>query len=736
VALNTVVPSIEISQIQFSIDKIVRPNVKLGKDSQGNGAEKLDLLFLAGHSASAATSQSPHVPEEPEVPLIRVRRGVVTRRNQEVQTGPDVTTFNTRTEILSPSHGCEWNEKEALQDGLAERLPSSQIQVDMLGEEFPISYGGSEYYLKEPKINRHVDRISSVIDKILNDPANENLFHVIIRLQQQVPSPVAKVHGQIISTAKTTRADEVIWPAVSNRYPFLRDDYALPMLRCDLKDESNISLESFYFPPLSAESEQSAVEVVEEALRQQRRENLDEATVKWIAEKLSEYSSTASRRFLNRNLSFEPVGVSLTLDLEFDKWIPDPEDKAKKEEFLNKIQESLAAVLRIPPECLQMAGLQPGSIIVDFNIHPVPNDQRTPMQLYEELAFLISHQPSGVRQWSPPLSSSIRAHLRSGPHKLSRDREQQDLPPAPAPAPAQPSSAQPSSVEVHQDEDLAPPSIELSPERRPQTGASSSSSVRRKPGGHMSLERAAALAVAASQLQVGWTNKSYFFVDGKERKGPVDFQQLCSLYQDRRILPETSVWYKSLGPKWMKLVENSPLHDAIKSAKFSSTGNLLEPLNLSIADEIAATRIQLWWRRILRYRSSLVDRGSSLPSPPSALGPSPLPAPAAAGQESMIRPAPQGEEEISRISPDASSPPGGKEDEEARKRPSRDERVAMTTAAIISTLSSAAESLYVGTVEEREALLPRGSEEAMAAVKASMAVWARALQDLFGGPTS
>eukprot|EP00960_Hanusia_phi_P055524 762994-Hanusia_phi.AAC.11 len=100
-----------VRQIQFSIDKIVRPNVKLGKDSQGNGAEKLDLLFLAGHSASAATSQSPHVPEEPEVPLIRVRRGVVTRRNQEVQTGPDVTTFNTRTEILSPSHGCEWNEK-------------------------------------------------------------------------------------------------------------------------------------------------------------------------------------------------------------------------------------------------------------------------------------------------------------------------------------------------------------------------------------------------------------------------------------------------------------------------------------------------------------------------------------------------------------------------------------------------------------------------------------------------
>ena len=89
--------------------------------------------------------------------------------------------------------------------------------------------------------------------QILNDPANENLFQVIIRLQQQVPSPVAKAHGQvdfsyrwspsltvitkIIILAKATRADEVIWPAVANRYPFLADDYVLPMLRCDIKDE-------------------------------------------------------------------------------------------------------------------------------------------------------------------------------------------------------------------------------------------------------------------------------------------------------------------------------------------------------------------------------------------------------------------------------------------------------------------------------------------------------------------
>ena len=82
---------------------------------------------------------------------------------------------------------------------------------------------------------------------------------------------------------------------------------------------SNISLQTFYFPPISGESEKSAIDLVQEALRDQRRENLDQPTVKWIAEKLSEYSSTATKRFLNRNLSFDPVGVSLTLDLDFDK---------------------------------------------------------------------------------------------------------------------------------------------------------------------------------------------------------------------------------------------------------------------------------------------------------------------------------------------------------------------------------------------------------------------------------
>ena len=129
----------------------------------------------------------------------------------------------------------------------------------------------------------------------------------------------------------------------------------------------------------------------------------------------------------------------------------------------------------------------------------------------------------------------------------------------------------------------------------------------------MSLERAAALAVAASQLQVARNEHKHSEL--RVTAGGVDHQelllrgrqgeegasrlpagewdrthpaadvrvQLCSLYQEGKIVPETSVWYKSLGPKWMRLQENIPLYDAIKSAKVSiamTTSSVLTSLLL------------------------------------------------------------------------------------------------------------------------------------------------------------
>lgn len=100
-----------MEQIQFNIDKFVRPHVMPGEKQEESRPRKLDLLSLAGDDAFAATSNAPHRPEEKDLPLIKVRRGHVTTRSQEVQTGPDVTTLSSRNEILSPSHGWEWSEQ-------------------------------------------------------------------------------------------------------------------------------------------------------------------------------------------------------------------------------------------------------------------------------------------------------------------------------------------------------------------------------------------------------------------------------------------------------------------------------------------------------------------------------------------------------------------------------------------------------------------------------------------------
>ena len=89
-----------------------------------------------------------------------------------------------------------------------------------------------------------------------------------------------------------------------------------------------------------------------------------------------------------------------------------------------------------------------------------------------------------------------------------------------------------------------------------------------KGGGASALERAAVLAAAADRLQVGWLNKKYFYADGKERKGPVPWDQLVALFRAQTITGETFVWHKHMGQSWVKLKKDPhrDLLDALRAA--------------------------------------------------------------------------------------------------------------------------------------------------------------------------
>ena len=297
------------------------------------------------------------------------------------------------------------------------------------------------------------------------------------------------------------------------------------------------------------------------------------------------------------------VGVSVVLDQDYDAWVGEATVMAanlgqlqrgggRAGEFAAQIRTALAAHLKVPESSIEVAGLHKGSIIVDLNLLPLPpGDGRTPLQLYEQLAALVSAPDSPLRA-DTVLSNAVRVHLRGAAHQLNRRTPPPDpatrasqhaaAPPAPepvsAPAPAtsQPVPAAPESVPTAVREPAATPTAAVAaavsavPQEQKQVtadgGAPDASAA--KGGGASALERAAVLAAAADRLQVGWLNKKYFYADGKERKGPVPWDQLVALFRAQTITGETFVWHKHMGQSWVKLKKDPhrDLLDALRAA--------------------------------------------------------------------------------------------------------------------------------------------------------------------------
>ena len=57
---------------------------------------------------------------------------------------------------------------------------------------------------------------------------------------------------------------------------------------------------------------------------------------------------------------------------------------------MTQVRSALAALLGLPEECVDIAGVHRGSIIIDLNLTTPPGDSRTPTQVYQNLAPLTA----------------------------------------------------------------------------------------------------------------------------------------------------------------------------------------------------------------------------------------------------------------------------------------------------------------------------------------------------------
>ena len=78
------------------------------------------------------------------------------------------------------------------------------------------------------------ERLSSIADRVLRHPRNQDLLSAVIKLERKLPSLVARVLGNQLRPAMASNVDAPLLAALGDRLPLLRDDYAKPMLRFDL----------------------------------------------------------------------------------------------------------------------------------------------------------------------------------------------------------------------------------------------------------------------------------------------------------------------------------------------------------------------------------------------------------------------------------------------------------------------------------------------------------------------
>jgi hypothetical protein len=364
-----------------------------------------------------------------------------------------------------------------------------QLGVSDGDDSITVEYAGGAYLVKLPPVQPVHDRISSVADKVLADHNNELFVKAAIQHESLLPCPVARCQGaqHALRMPQASRAQDQLCHALVARFPFLADDYACPLLRVDLSEDDVGKLRQVYVPPLQdgkgeylirgamavrdrrtvgmsttgldamlsprqQEDLQSlAMDAVHDAVEAQGV-SVSAGEARVMAERLIEYSGPHSKwrlrnaRRQGQGADGDPVGISLTLDQDFDAWEVDPQlpspanvlSADRDGEFAGKVRAALAALLQIPGDCIQIAGLHRGSIIVDFNLLQPPGEARTPMQLYEQLASLLLDPDSPIRA-DPTLSNTIRVHLRGAPHSVPRPHD------APADADAARESAQAAS---------------------------------------------------------------------------------------------------------------------------------------------------------------------------------------------------------------------------------------------------------------------------------------------------
>ena len=235
------------------------------------------------------------------------------------------------------------------------------------------------------------------------------------------------------------RAEVELWDAILARFPALIDDWPVPMLRVELSPDDLGRQRQVYLAPLlggngayligslahggagGAAVKGLSAAGLEALLSPRRKEELQELAEEGVAEavgrsglavsdwersmlikKLIEYSGPTSKwrvRGERRGGRLDvaaatSVGVSLTIDEDFDAWVGAVDAAtaggARGGEYAEKVRGALAKQLKIPVACIEVAGVHRGSILLDINLSAPPGDARTPMQLYEELSALVA----------------------------------------------------------------------------------------------------------------------------------------------------------------------------------------------------------------------------------------------------------------------------------------------------------------------------------------------------------
>ena len=399
--------------------------------------------------------------------------------------------------------------------------------------------------------------------------------------------------------AQSSRMDGVLWAALVARYPDHVDDYAFPMLRVDLSADELGAERQVYLPPLldskgayligntdmggvaeggaaglsaagreallpphrKAELHALAEDAVATALEEQVM-TVSEGEMRTLIESLLEYAGPHAKWQIRQTLgggervrhAQAPVGISLTLNQDFDAWVGGASEAASSRvhsdrggEYAEKVRKALAGLLKIPVGCVEMAGLHRGSIIVDLNLSAPPGDARTPMQLFEQLVALIAAPDSPLKQ-DPTLCNAVRAILRGAPHHVPTARRAGGASVGDAAGAAHGAgskdagAANGAGAGALSASAAAPAANTVPSESFPQAAAAPAAAVPAArgttPGPRTAprpasasaakvtnLARAAVLAEAADRLQAGWVNKRYFYSSGKQRLGPVS---VCS----------------------------------------------------------------------------------------------------------------------------------------------------------------------------------------------------------------